>query len=101
MVRIYTGNPGKSRGPLPRLLAQAGSDYQWFLQLDNPNRQAPEMHACQQLLVQEAESRLQRLRTCVQTVRACLLCAKQDAQHCHQRIITAYLTAYGYVVQQL
>jgi uncharacterized protein YeaO (DUF488 family) len=59
------------------------------------------MHASQQLLAQEAESRLQRLRTCAQAVRACLLCTKQDAQRCHRRIITAYLTAYGYVVQQL
>src|SRR5712692_5904164 len=101
MVRIYTVNPGKSSGPLPRLLAQAGSDYQWFLQLGNPDRQAPEMHACQQLLAQEAESWLQQLRTCVQAVRACLLWAKQDAQSCHRRIITAYLTAYSYVVKQL
>jgi uncharacterized protein (DUF488 family) len=98
---LYTVNPGKSRGPLPRLLAQAGSDYQWFLELGNPDHQAPEMHASQQLLAQEAESRLQRLRTCAQAVRACLLCTKQDAQRCHRRIITAYLTAYGYVVQQL
>lgn len=98
---IYTFNPENSSGPLPRLLAQAGIDYQWFPELGNPDRQDPEIRAFQQLMDQEAESRLQRLRTCVQAVRACLLCAEQDAQRCHRRIITAYLTAYGDVVQHL
>ena len=98
---IYTFNPEKSSGPLPRLLAQAGIDYQWFPELGNPDRQDPEIRAFQQLMAQEADSRLQRLRTCVQVVRACLLCAEQDAQRCHRRIITAYLTAYGDVVQHL
>jgi uncharacterized protein (DUF488 family) len=41
------------------------------------------------------------LRTCVQAVRACLLCAEHDAQHCHRRIIAAHLTACGYDVQHL
>ena len=98
---IYTFNPEKNSGPLPRLLAQAGIDYQWFPELGNPERQDPEIRAFQRLMAQEAENRLQRLRTCVQAVRACLLCAEQDAQRCHRRIITAYLTAYGYVVQHL
>jgi len=98
---IYTFNPEKSSGPLPRLLAEAAIDYQWFPELGNPDRQDPEIRAFQRLMAQEAESRLQRLRTCVQAVRACLLCAEQDAQRCHRRIITAYLTTYGYVVQHL
>lgn len=98
---IYTFNPEKSSGPLPRLLAQAGIDYQWFPELGNPDRQDPEIRAFQHLMAAEAESRLQRLRTCVQAVRACLLCAEQDAQRCHRRIITAYLTACGEVVQHL
>lgn len=97
----YTFNPEKGSGPLLRLLAQVGIAYDWFPELGNPDRQDPEIHAFQQLMVQEAESRLQRLRACVQVVRACLLCAEQDAQHCHRRIITAYLTAYGYIVQHL
>jgi len=98
---IYTFNPEKRSGPLPRLLAQAGIAYEWFPELGNPDRQDPEIRAFQQLMAQEAESRLQRLRACVQAQRACLLCAEQDAQRCHRRIITAYLTAYGYVVQHL
>jgi uncharacterized protein (DUF488 family) len=98
---MYTFNPEKGGGPLPRLLAQAGIAYEWFPELGNPDRQDPEIRAFQQLMAQEAESRLQRLRTCVQTQRACLLCAEQDAQRCHRRIITAYLMAYGYVVQHL
>jgi uncharacterized protein (DUF488 family) len=98
---MYTFNPEKGGGPLPRLLAQAGIAYEWFPELGNPDRQDPEIRAFQQLMAQEAESRLQRLRTCVQTQRACLLCAEQDAQRCHRRIITAYLIAYGYVVQHL
>jgi uncharacterized protein (DUF488 family) len=79
---IYTFNPATGSGPLPRLLAQAGLAYG-------------------QLMDREAESRLQRLRTCVQGVRACLLCAEQDAQRCHRRVITAYLMDYGYDVQHL
>jgi uncharacterized protein (DUF488 family) len=98
---IYTFNPEKGSGPLPRLLAQVGIAYDWFPELGNPDRQDPEIHAFQQLMIQEAESRLQRLRSCVQVMRACLLCAEQDAQRCHRRIITAYLTAYGYSVQHL
>jgi uncharacterized protein (DUF488 family) len=98
---MYTFNPEKGGGPLPRLLEQAGIAYEWFPELGNPDRQDPEIRAFQQLMAQEAESRLQRLRTCVQTQRACLLCAEQDAQRCHRRIITAYLIAYGYVVQHL
>ena len=98
---IYTFNPEKGSGPLPRLLAQVGIAYDWFPELGNPDRQDPEIRAFQQLMIQEAESRLQRLRTDVQVVRACLLCAEQDAQRCHRRIITAYLTAYGYSVQHL
>ena len=98
---IYTFNPEKRSGPLPRLLVQAGIAYEWFPELGNPDRQDPEIRAFQQLMAQEAESRLQRLRACVQAQRACLLCAEQDAQRCHRRIITAYLTAYGYVVQHL
>ena len=98
---MYTFNPEKRSGPLPRLLAQAGIAYEWFPELGNPDRQDPEIRAFQQLMAQEAESRLQRLRACVQAQRACLLCAEQDAQRCHRRIITAYLTAYGYVVQHL
>jgi uncharacterized protein (DUF488 family) len=86
---------------LPRLLAQVGIAYNWFPELGNPDRQDPEIRAFQQLMIQEAESRLQRLRTDVQVVRACLLCAEQDAQRCHRRIITAYLTTYGYTVQHL
>jgi uncharacterized protein (DUF488 family) len=95
---IYTFNPEKGSGPLPRLLAQVGIAYDWFPELGNPDRQDPEIRAFQQLMIQEAESRLQRLRACVQVMRACLLCAEQDAQRCHRRIITAYLTAYGYSV---
>jgi len=98
---IYTFNPEKGRGPLPQLLAQAGIDYRWLPELGNPDRQDPEIRAFQQLMTQEAESRLQQLRTCAQTARVCLLCAEQDAQRCHRRIITAHLTAYGYVVQHL
>ena len=97
----YTFNPEKGSGPLPRLLAQVGIAYDWFPELGNPDRQDPEIRAFQQLMIQEAESRLQRLRACVQVVCACLLCAEQDAQRCHRRIITAYLTAYGYIVQHL
>ena len=97
----YTFNPEKGSGPLPRLLAQVGIAYEWFPELGNPDRQDPEIRAFQQLMAREAESRLQRLRTCVQALRACLLCAEQDAQRCHRRIITAYLTAYGYSVQHL
>ena len=98
---IYTFNPEKGRGPLPHLLAQAGIDYRWFPELGNPDRQDPEIRAFQQLMAQEAESRLQQLRASVQALRACLLCAEQDAQRCHRRIITEHLTAYGYVVQHL
>jgi uncharacterized protein (DUF488 family) len=98
---IYTFNPEKGSGPLSRLLAQVGIAYDWFPELGNPDRQDPEIRAFQQLMSQEAESRLQRLRACVQVMRACLLCAEQDAQRCHRRIITAYLTAYGYSVQHL
>jgi uncharacterized protein (DUF488 family) len=98
---MYTFNPEKESGPLPRLLAQAGIAYEWFPELGNPDRQDPEIRAFQQLMAQEAESRLQRLRACVQAQRACLLCAEQDAQRCHRHIITAYLTAYGYVVLHL
>ena len=98
---MYTFNPEKGNGPLPRLLAQAGIAYEWFPELGNPDRQDPEIRAFQQLMAQEAESRLQRLRLCVQAQRVCLLCAEQDAQRCHRRIITAYLIAYGYVVQHL
>ena len=98
---MYTFNPEKESGPLPRLLAQAGIAYEWFPELGNPDRQDPEIRAFQQLMAQEAESRLQRLRTRVQAVCACLLCAEQDAQHCHRRIITAHLIAYGYDVQHL
>ena len=98
---IYTFNPEKGSGPLPRLLAQVGIAYDWFPELGNPDRQDPEIRAFQQLMIQEAESRLQRLRACVQGMRACLLCAEQDAQRCHRRIIAAHLTAYGYDVQHL
>ena len=98
---IYTFNPEKESGPLPRLLAQVGIAYDWFPELGNPDRQDPEIRAFQQLMIQEAERRLQRLRACVQVMRVCLLCAEQDAQRCHRRIITAYLTAYGYSVQHL
>jgi uncharacterized protein (DUF488 family) len=98
---IYTFSPEKGSGPLPRLLAQVGIAYDWFPELGNPDRQDPEIRTFQQLMIQEAESRLQRLRTDVQVVRACLLCAEQDAQRCHRRIITAYLTTYGYTVQHL
>ena len=98
---MYTFNPDKGSGPLPRLLAQAGIAYKWFPELGNPERRDPEIRAFEQLMAQEAERRLQRLRTCVQALRACLLCAEQEAQRCHRRIITAYLTDYGYVVQHL
>jgi uncharacterized protein (DUF488 family) len=98
---MYTFNPDKGSGPLPRLLAQAGMAYKWFPELGNPERWDPEIRAFEQLMAQEAERRLQRLRTCVQALRACLLCAEQEAQRCHRRIITAYLTDYGYVVQHL
>ena len=98
---MYTFNPDKGSGPLPRLLAQAGIAYKWFPELGNPERWDPEIRAFEQLMAQEAERRLQRLRTCVQALPACLLCAEQDAQRCHRRIITAYLTDYGYVVQHL
>jgi uncharacterized protein (DUF488 family) len=97
----YTYNPEQGSGPLARLLAQAGIAYEWFPELGNPERQDPEIRAFQQLMAQEGERRLQRLRTCVQALCACLLCAEQDAQRCHRRIITAHLTAYGYVVQHL
>jgi hypothetical protein len=40
-------------------------------------------------MAQEAARRLQQLRASVQ------------AQRCHRRIITEYLTAYGYDVQHL
>lgn len=98
---IYTFNPEKNSGPLPRLLTQAGIGYQWFPELGNPERQDPEIRAFQQLMAIEAESRLQRLRTCVRAERACLLCAEQDAQRCHRRVITACLHDYGYSVQHL
>src|SRR5215468_11688479 len=90
---MYTFNPEKGSGPLPRLLAQAGIAYEWFPELGNPDRQDPEIRAFQQLMAQEANARLQRLRTCVQTRRACLLCAEQDMQRCHRRIIVVHLTA--------
>jgi len=98
---IYTFSPEKGHGPLPQLLAQAGIQYRWFPELGNPDRRDPEIRAFQLLMAQEAEGRLQQLRACVQTMRACLLCAEQDAQRCHRGVITAYLTAYGYVVQHL
>ena len=98
---IYTFNPEKGSGPLPRLLAQAGIAYEWFPELGNPERQDPEIRAFEQLMAQEAKHRLQRLQSCVQTLRACLLCAEQDAQRCHRRIIVAHLTACGYDVQHL
>jgi len=98
---IYTFSPEKNSGPLPRLLAQEGIKYQWLPELGNPDRQDPEIRAFQQLMDQEAESRLQRLQTLGQAARTCLLCAEQDAQRCHRRIITTYLTAYGYIVQHL
>src|SRR5215467_5008701 len=66
---IYTFNPEQGSGPLPRLLAQASIAYEWFPELGNPDRQDPEIHAFQQRMAQEAESRLQRLRTRVQTQR--------------------------------
>jgi uncharacterized protein (DUF488 family) len=97
----YTFNPEKGSGPLPRLLAQAGIAYEWFPELGNPDRQDPEIRAFEQLMAQEAAYRLQRLQTCVQARRACLLCAEQDAQRCHRRIIVAYLIASGYDVQHL
>jgi uncharacterized protein (DUF488 family) len=98
---MYTFNPDKGSGPLPRLLAQASIAYKWFPELGNPERWDPEIRAFEQLMAQEAERRLQRLRACVQALRACLLCAEQEAQRCHRRIITTYLTDYGYVVQHL
>jgi uncharacterized protein (DUF488 family) len=98
---IYTFNPEKGSGPLPRLLAQAGIAYEWFPELGNPERQDPEIRAFEQLMAQEAKHRLQRLQSCVQVLCACLLCAEQDVQRCHRRIIVAHLTAYGYDVQHL
>src|SRR6516165_7866804 len=74
---IYTFNPEKGSGPLPRLLAQAGIAYEWFPELGNPERQDPEIRAFEQLMAQESAYRLQRLQTCVQALRACLLCAEQ------------------------
>jgi uncharacterized protein (DUF488 family) len=35
---IYTFNPEKGSGPLPRLLAQADIAYEWFPELGNPER---------------------------------------------------------------
>lgn len=98
---IYTFNPAQGRGPLPRLLAQAGIDYRWFPELGNPDRQDPELGAFKRLMAQEAARRLRQLRLCAQAQRACLLCAEREAQHCHRRVITAHLTAYGYTVQHL
>src|SRR5262247_1422325 len=95
---IYTFNPEKGSGPLPRLLAQAGIAYEWFPELGNPERQDPEIRAFAQLMAQEFERRLQRLQTYIQARRTCLLCAEQDAQRCHRRIIAAYLMDYGYDV---
>ena len=97
----YTFNPEKGSGPLPRLLAQEGIIYEWFPELGNPDRQDPEIRVFEQLMAREAEHRLQRLRTCVQGLHACLLCAEQDAQRCHRRIIAAHLTAYGYDMRHL
>jgi hypothetical protein len=61
-------------------------NYQWLPELGNPDRQDPEIRSFQQLMDQEAESRLQRLQTLGQAVHTCLLCAEQDAQRCHRRI---------------
>jgi len=98
---IYTFNPEKNRGPLPRLLAEAGIGYAWLPELGNPDRQDPTIQVFQQLMAQEAAQRLQRLRQMVQDTAVCLLCAEQDAQRCHRHIITDYLAAYGYGIQHL
>jgi hypothetical protein len=75
--------------------------YGWFLELGNPECQDPAIRAFEQLMAREAEGRLQHWRACVHTRRACLLCAEQDAQRCHRRIIATHLTDYGYDVQHL
>jgi uncharacterized protein (DUF488 family) len=98
---IYTFHPEKGSGPLPRLLAQAGIAYRWFPELGNPDRQDPHIRAFQQLLATDGPRRLQPLRACIETTRACLLCAEQDARRCHRHIITAYLLTYGYTVEHL
>lgn len=98
---IYTFNPEKGSGPLPRLLAEAGITYQWFPELGNPDRQDPHLQAFQQLMASDGQRRLQPLRACIETTRVCLLCAEQDAQRCHRQIITAYLLTYDYTVQHL
>ena len=98
---IYTFNPEKGSGPLPRLLAQAGIAYRWFPELGNPDRQDPQLRAFQQLMASDGQRRLQPLQECIEATCVCLLCAEQDAQRCHRHIITEYLLASGYTVQHL
>ena len=50
---MYTFNPDKGSGPLPRLLAQVGIAYEWFPELGNPERQDPEIRAFEQLMAQK------------------------------------------------
>ena len=77
---IYTFNPEKGSGPLPRLLAQAGITYKWFSELGHPDRQDPEIRAFQHLMAQEAESRLQRLQSlCDSAARLSALCRARRA----------------------
>src|SRR5215470_17913664 len=63
---IYTFNPEKKSGPLPRLLTQTGITYEWFPELGNPERQDPEIRTFEQLITQKAKHRLQRLQSRVQ-----------------------------------
>ena len=100
-IGVFTPSIQRKEWSVAASAGTSGIAYEWFPELGNPDRQDPEIRAFEQLMAREAESRLQRLRTCVQALRACLLCAEQDAQRCHRRIITAYLTAYGYDVQHL
>jgi uncharacterized protein (DUF488 family) len=98
---IYTFNPEKGSGPLPRLLAHAGIAYRWFPELGNPDRHDPHIQAFQDLMASDGQRRLQPLQACIEAGYACLLCAEQAPQRCHRQIITAYLLTYGYSVQHL
>jgi uncharacterized protein (DUF488 family) len=98
---VYTFNPEKGTGPLVRLLAQAGIAYRWFPELGNPDRQDPDVRAFRHLMAQQGATLLQPLRACLTAESACLLCAEQDVQRCHRRIIAEYLEADGFTAIHL
>jgi uncharacterized protein (DUF488 family) len=98
---VYTFSPEKGTGPLVRLLSEAGIKYRWFPDLGNPERQDPDIRAFRDLMAQQGATLLQPLRACLQAETACLLCAEQDVQRCHRRVIAAYLEADGFIARHL